>query len=49
MKVIDAMIEKDPKAKSLEAAEAMLWKITTETLGDDRAPKDSTSVRCGDS
>lgn len=40
MKVIDAMIEKDPKAKSPEAAEAMLWKITTETLGDDRAPKD---------
>ena len=40
MSVIDAMIAKDPKAKSAEAAEAMLWKITTETLGDDIAPAD---------
>ena len=39
-KVIDAMIEKDPKAKSPEAAEAMLWKITSETLGDEVAPAD---------
>ena len=38
--VIDAMIQKDPKAKSAEAAEAMLWKITSETLGDDVAAAD---------
>ena len=38
--VIDAMIEQDPKARSAEAAEAMLWKITSETLADDVAPAD---------
>jgi len=38
--VIDAMIAKDPKARSAEAAEAMLWKITSETLGDEVAPAD---------
>ncbi|MAD32708.1 MAG: hypothetical protein CMJ88_02975 [Planctomycetes bacterium] len=40
MTVIDAMIAKDPRTKSAEAAEAMLWKITSETLGEDVAPKD---------
>ncbi len=38
--VIDAMIEKDPKAKSPEAAEAMLWKINAETFRPDVAPLD---------
>ena len=40
MTVIDAMIAKDPRAKSAEAAEAMLWKITSETLGEDVTPQD---------
>lgn len=39
-KVIDAMIEKDPKGRSDEAAEALLWKITAETFRDDVAPQD---------
>jgi len=39
-KVIDAMIAKDPKARSAEAAEAMLWKITAETFAEGVAPAD---------
>jgi hypothetical protein len=38
--VIDAMIVRDPKVKSDEAAEAMLWKITSETFRPDVAPLD---------
>ena len=39
-KVIDAMIEKDPKGRSEEAAEAQLWKISAETFRDGIAPQD---------
>jgi hypothetical protein len=38
--VIDAMIKVDPKGKSEEVAEAMLWKISDETFRDDVAPQD---------
>ena len=36
--VIDAMIKVDPKGKSEEVAEAMLWKISDETFRDDVPP-----------
>jgi thioredoxin-like negative regulator of GroEL len=38
--VINAMIKVDPKGKSEEVAEAMLWKISDETFRDDVAPQD---------
>ena len=38
--VIDAMVQVDPKAKSEEAAEAMLWKISDETFPEGKDPKD---------
>ena len=38
--VIDAMIKVDPRGKSAEVAEAMLWKISDETFRDDVAPQD---------
>ena len=38
--VIDAMIKVDPKCKSEQAAEAMLWRINDETFADTIAPQD---------
>ncbi|MFT4511349.1 MAG: tetratricopeptide (TPR) repeat protein [Planctomycetota bacterium] len=38
--VINAMIKVDPKGKSEEVAEAMLWKISDETFGEGIAPQD---------
>jgi len=38
--VIDAMIAVDPRGKSEQVAEAMLWKISDETFKDGLEPKD---------
>ncbi|MFK7743321.1 MAG: hypothetical protein AB8H80_23600 [Planctomycetota bacterium] len=38
--VIDAMIAKDPRCKTEQAAEAMLWRISKQSLAADIAPKD---------
>jgi hypothetical protein len=38
--VIDAMIQLDPKGKTEQVAEAMLWKISDETFVEGKEPKD---------